>query len=1318
MKRTLGLDLGTNSIGWAIIEEENGVKGLVKAGSVIFPEGVARIKGSEVPATEERTRSRAMRRLYMRRRMRKHRLLRTLVANGMCPLSQTGLNDWIKKDEYPLEEGFVSWFRMNPYELRAKGLQERLSTLELGRVFYHMAQRRGFRSNRKGGDGEQESFHEGLESKGIVGYNDTKQLIADYGTLGKAGAELGKDHTPIRKRYFKRSDLIDEFNIIWDIQQSFNKDLSNKLRLQIGDGKTGDLFFQRPLKGKKSEVGRCTLEPGKRRAPISSIQAELFGVLQTINNIRIDGRVLNPEERAKVFPLFFRRSKPAFEFGDVVKALKLKNTDQSYNYATKDKLPAAKTIAHLADLWSADAMEIVDAFGSMAPNKADVRKTWEDRFAVIYNAEDWADISERKAKGQDTAGKRDLKEYAITQWGFGEEQLKLLERFDTKQGYHSLSSRALGRIIPLMYGTQEHAPLGYHDAVVLANLPMVFKVVEKDADGKTITHIDDRWAKMTEEERSAVYQGIRGCIAAQRDYTTETILLNGLIRTYRETVGEAGGRVGFWNNDWEKHLRHGLDESLSLQQKREKGEAGLEELYKRVKDTFIHHIESHQKVQFEPLLRMDDRVKNWLLENYDLLPKDVAKLYHHSAINIYKEQTYCLGDPKTPGLKNPMVYRALHTLRMLVNKLIDAKEIDRKTQVNIEMARELDSVNKRKAWQRYQAIMRKKNEDAEKAVREYYTSIGNHSNPTDDAIERMWLLDEARQVFGKVLCVYTGKEFGIADLYNGGVEIEHTWPRSKTVDNSMANKMLCTTRYNRDVKKERLPATLPNYEKDAVISGTVLHSIMTTAEPIKKLWEKYDRIVYACKMSAKSAATKEAKDKAIQDRWFNQFFRDYWRTKYEHLTAEEIKPGFRNRQLVATGQISKLARAYMNSYFNRVDCLKPEVLSALRKEWLGESLVQAKVRDLQTHHAVDAAVCAAVDRGVFDALAHHYEEHDEKGVAASFDPPWKGFGADMASLRHGALVYHVQKPVIGRTSTYSRKVRLINGEVAQVRAQGDTVRGSLHKDTFYGKIKLKKTGAEEYVEHVVVRKPVVGMSKADMAKVVDPALRRALLDAEPDVIDQHHGLPWRCKFKGEAVTRVVKRVRVFDKSVKNPLALSTHRDNSPGMEHKHTLWVKNGENPLMAMYQDEKGKSAYRVFSLFELTQRAKGRRGRHRLYEAIPREHPERDGYVIQERKGKPLVLHPGQTLVLYKESPEEISATDLHDLNTRCYVIKNIEPDGRINMVNVLDARAEEHIPAEVESHWDPENPMRWLRIRSSKLKAMANGIDTQFDPVLGLT
>ena len=1344
MKRTLGLDLGTNSIGWAIIEQEDGVKKLAAAGSVIFPEGVARVKGNETPAAAERTQSRSTRRLYFRRRMRKQRLLHTLITNGMCPLSAEGLKNWKAKDRYPMEDGFIAWFKMNPYELRAKGLQEKLAPMELGRVLYHLTQRRGFQSNRKGGDqGDQESFNDGLEDKGIAGYNDTKELIAKYGTLGNAGAVLGKDHIAIRKRYFKRGDLITEFTLLWDAQKVFHPALTDKLKAEIGDGKSGDIFFQRPLKGKKGDVGRCTLEPGKQRAPISSIQAELFGVLQTINNIKVDGKNLDEKGRNALLPVFFRRSESTFPIGDIRGPLKKAGFTGTLNYekweirAKKEekevKLTGGKTIAHLAFLWKADVLSIVEAFGAMTEAGQAERKKWEDRWSVIYNAVDWADISERKAKGEyvkregSVRDQRDLKEYATTVWGFDEEQLKTLDKFDPKQGYHSLSTRALGRILPYLY-----QGIPYHYAVLYANLPTVFKVVHKSADGKTVTSIDDRWGKMTEAEREAVRAGVREQVHGHRQYNVEMLLQNGLIRHYRDMYGDEGNRKNFWNAEWEAHLEHSIAETLTLDQKRSMGEGAVSAMRASTKEKFLHHIENHAKVQFEELMRMEGRIQFWLLDNYpDMdLGKTVDKhgrvrrvdqLYHHSAIDIYPERNDKLGDPKTPGLKNPMVYRALHTLRMVVNKMIDAKLIDRKTHVNIEMARQLNSANHRRAWERYQAVMRKKNEDAEKAVREHFATMGRHSNPTDEDIERMWLLTEALEVFGKLTCVYTGETFGVPDIFNGEMEIEHTWPRSKTVDNSMANKMLCRARYNREIKKERMPALLPNYAKDAMVLGKMLPAITLTAEPILKLYEKYDRIVEACKMRSKGAATKEQKDKAIQERWFNQFFRDYWRTKYEHLSAEEIKPGFKNRQLVATGQISKLARAYMNSYFNRVNCLKPEALSAFRKEWMGESFVQAKDRSMHTHHAVDAAVCAAVDREAFDALAHHYEEHDEKDVTASFDHPWDSFGTDMRALRESALVYHVRKPSIGRTSVYQKKVKLKDGRVVVVKATGDTVRGTLHGATYYGRIKQKKVGTDEYEVKTVIRKTLDHSSfypfkEADKAKVVDKRIKQLLEHADLEKIKEAGGLVVKVKCGDGFTIQKIKKVRVLEPSVKNPMAIKEHRDHTPNAEHKNQLWVAGGEIPIMAVYENAKGQPKGHVFGLHELTLYLKrsGKRGRATLASAIPNIHPKKSGLKLVTINGKSLILEVGQKVVLYKEDPEEIRQQDTADMNRRTYVIKQLETDGRVRMQNILDARPQEVIEEERESVWNPENPGMKLRFRLSKLKAQFDGIDIILDPL----
>lgn len=1380
MKRTLGLDLGTNSIGWAIIEEEDGKKNLEAAGSVIFKEGVAKKEGKEMPATSKRTEKRRTRKLYMRRRMRKQRLLGHLIDNGLCPLSQAGLQAWKDKGVYPKEDAFTAWFIMNPYELRAKGLQEKLTPHQFGRILYHIAQRRGFRSNRKGGDGEQRTLHAGDPKKGITGYDETRDLIERHGTLGIVGAELAKTHTPIRNRYVMRRDLVDEFNQLWEMQTKFHPTLTDALKAELGDGKDGDLFFQRPLKGKKGDIGRCTLEPGNQRAPLSSPIAEAFNVLHSLNNIKLDHEPLKGIGRENVLRLYFKKDSKgnvSFTIDDVRKALKKAKIEGELNYerwesrAAKEgkevKLTGAKTIAHLAALWDEDPLNILRAYGSMRKEDEAERKKWDDRWNTIHREQNaWGEISERKEKGQyvrrpgSKHEQRDLKEYARSKdgWNFNEGQLEALRKFNPADGYHNLSARAMGRILPYLY---QGVP--YHYAVPFANLPTVFKVVHKqldaqgrpimDANGNFITAmrtgahgheepvVEDRWAEMPEDKREAIRVGIHEQIAGQQRYSDVTRLFNGLVRNYLDQFGEEGRRMNFWNDQWEVRLKRSVEESFTRRQQGAMGATALEQLARDVKEAFLHHVESHDRVEFEKLGSMEERLKLWLIDTYPEyelgktidkrgLKRRVDQLYHHSAIDIYRERDDRLGDPVTRGMKNPMVYRAMHTLRRLVNQMIKEGLVDKKTAVHIEMARQLDSANKRRAWERYQAEMRSWNVTAETEVREYFEAGGGSHTPSDDEIQRMWLYHEALELFGEARCVYTGKPIGIADLFNGSVEIEHTWPRSKTADNSMANKMLCDTRYNRDVKKGHLPSSLPNFSQPAHAASRDCPAISESTKPIYAKWKKYEREVEGFRNQSKAATTKVKKDEAIQNRWHAQFFRDYWRTKYEHLTAEEIKPRFLNKQLVATAQITKLARSYMNSYFDKVLCYKPEALSAFRKEWLGESFVKEKDRSKHSHHAVDAAVCAAVDWNVFNALAAYYEIHDSKDATTELPAPWKNFGQAMSELRDGALIHHVDQASIGRRSIFRRKVKLKDGSTMEVLATGDAVRGSLHNDTFYGRIKRKINGTDEYETVTVIRKSLLGVTQfpfkeTDKANVVDPKIKAMLADKSIEKIKEAGGLEVTGKNGSKFL---MKKVRVFERRIQNPVAIKMHRDtirisarhtSRDPLEHKQHLWVTGGENPVMAVYADAKGRLNGYVFGLLEVARYMQGRMGRDALASSIPRvhPHPKRVGYTLVMRQGKPFILHAGQKLVLYKHSPEEVDQNNLVEMNKRTYVIRELIEDGRIRMHNVLDSREDAVIKQETLTEWDPERSLTQLRISVSKLNALCDGIDIELSPLPGM-
>ena len=87
MKNILGLDLGTNSIGWALIDNES--HRIIKSGSRIIPMDAATMgdyeKGNLKSADWKRTSFRGMRRLYERAKLRRERLLRVLNILGFLP---------------------------------------------------------------------------------------------------------------------------------------------------------------------------------------------------------------------------------------------------------------------------------------------------------------------------------------------------------------------------------------------------------------------------------------------------------------------------------------------------------------------------------------------------------------------------------------------------------------------------------------------------------------------------------------------------------------------------------------------------------------------------------------------------------------------------------------------------------------------------------------------------------------------------------------------------------------------------------------------------------------------------------------------------------------------------------------------------------------------------------------------------------------------------------------------------------------------------------------------------------------------------------
>src|SRR5882762_1475589 len=96
MEKILGLDLGTNSIGWAIRELSDKENQIVDKGVLTFEKGVGEGKSGEFPLVQKRTESRHKRRNYQAEKYRKWTLLQALITHHMCPLTLAELDEWRK----------------------------------------------------------------------------------------------------------------------------------------------------------------------------------------------------------------------------------------------------------------------------------------------------------------------------------------------------------------------------------------------------------------------------------------------------------------------------------------------------------------------------------------------------------------------------------------------------------------------------------------------------------------------------------------------------------------------------------------------------------------------------------------------------------------------------------------------------------------------------------------------------------------------------------------------------------------------------------------------------------------------------------------------------------------------------------------------------------------------------------------------------------------------------------------------------------------------------------------------------------------------
>ena len=396
---TLGLDIGSKSIGWAIAEENR----IVDIGVRVFPEGVDRdTKGLEKSKNQTRREARQSRRLRWRRKMRRDKLIRLLKQKNLLPNKEELIKLFQTKD---------------PYQLRAKAIHQRIDPFDIGRCFYHINQRRGFKSNHRSGKAE-----EGIVKK------QASQLQKDIEsnnckTLGEYLAMLDPEVQRRRERYTFRSMYEHEFDLIWQTQQQYYPDiLTDDFKAELKD-KT--IFYQRPLKPSDHLIGRCELEPNQPRCPRGDYFAIKFRILQDINNLRVqnpDGTELQLTQEQRALLLEELEKKKELSWDQIRRKLGLIDS-QKFNLET------GKQKKLKGNIFTSAMQKIVGA------------KNWknleEDKKIAINQALIELDDDE-------------LIEYLQSAYKFSEDQIEKMLQIALPKGYMNFSRVAIQNLIPFM----------------------------------------------------------------------------------------------------------------------------------------------------------------------------------------------------------------------------------------------------------------------------------------------------------------------------------------------------------------------------------------------------------------------------------------------------------------------------------------------------------------------------------------------------------------------------------------------------------------------------------------------------------------------------------------------------------------------------------------------------------------------------------------------------------------------------------------------------------------------------------------------------
>ena len=1321
MEKILGVDLGTNSIGLTLREDND----FTWYGVYTFKKGVGEGKSGEFSYAAERTKHRSSRRLYNARRYRKWETLKVLIENDYCPLNKENLDNWkhFKKGtgrSFPIEDIlFQEWIKLDfdgdgipdfssPYQLRRVLITQSLdlalaeNRYKIGRALFHIAQRRGFKSSRKSGANEKTAVFNGSNETKTIGRNEYENLIIEHGSLGAAFAACEDQNIRVRNRYTLRSDYQVEVQKILEFQSI--KDAVFCVRIDKA------IFYQRPLRSQKGLIGKCTLEPNKPRCPISHPKFEEYRAWSFINNIKYKNTDTNQfvpipiALKEKLYQeKFFFKSKRDFPFKEIRKFIYANGgKDWELNYSKKmDDISVSSCYvsARLKSVFGAawesykKQIERVNKKGETETINYSIEEIWH----ILFSFED----------------EEYFIEFLTNVLKLEVDQIKELTTLFNgfPVGYANLSLKAINNILPFL-----HEGIIYSESVILAKIPVIIG------------------EKLFEDNKTDILQEIQDKVEEIRKQKTIVTIANNLIFKYYAL--DYDQRFGW------KNTAYKLDESdikdIEVASQEHFGEKTWSKFDLNSKQSILSSVTvlykdffTSNKREHIPQPHLVNSVKEFLSENFDAADNALNKIYHPSQIDIYpkKEGQQFLLSPKTAAFKNPMAYKTLYKLKDVFNYLIEKGIIDNETRIVVEIARELNDSNKRWAIEKYQRDREVENIEFANAISELikdptFTGVADPNNDSDTDKFRLWLeqIENTEEIIKEVqninknkqlsvsqkdaqnyrlwkeqncICFYTGKVISLTDLFDANkVDFEHTIPRSKSFDNSLANLTVCYADYNRNVKKNQMPTELPNYSEPWNGYPAIKPRLESWEKKVEDLFKQID----FWKFKSRTAMDKASKDEAIRQKHLRQMQHDYWKNKVDRFLQTEISQGFINSQLTDTQIITKYAFHYLKTVFNKVDVIKGSNTAEFRKIFEIQTKDEIKDRGVHSHHAIDAAVLTLIPSSKKrEEILKKSFEYEERNYGKQYhEKPFSGFHYSMIEdIKKKILINNI--PEKDQVLTPGRKIVRKRGRVVWIDkpnripkiAQGDSIRGELHLQTYYGKIKVAAKDENGSLNRddkgnvlynqvdgkdeiwMVIRKPIDNINfSTDI--IVDEHLSAILKKQLEDGIKQNDLVD----FQGKKLRHLRCRVKSA-RGFMNPENVTVVKEQTykSVKDYKSYIYADSGENYIFGLYENDKGREVKSI-NKFEAALYLKNIGRPENKSELFSQKEP----VLIRNEESRLIhVFEVGQKVIFYNSLEElrEIE-NDIQALSERLYFIKRLHQAsvGNIMFQHHLEARSDEEL------------------------------------------